>query len=317
MRSLLFSALLLLCAGAKAQTGDDAIMMHKYQWCSGLSYDRSQWKNYWEGTLKRDNENIGTFTSQSAVFMTNYGISSKLNVLAGLPYVWNHVSGGTLHKMSGFQDASLMLKYKPLALAFGKSRLGVYVIGGINTPVNNYVVDFLPLAIGMGTTNVMGKALVDYQYKKFSLTASAAYTLRGNTSTDRSAYYTDHMVYSHDIEMPNVASYMVRAGYRSQYLIAEAIGSNMTTLGGFDIRRNDMPFPSNRMNATSIGAHVKYTLPFYKHVELTADGMQVLKGRNVGQATAFSAGVYYIFFASRKKDPHHDHSKCTTECALH
>lgn len=314
MRKIFLSTICLFTiASSYAQTADDALMMHRYQWCNGISYDHSQWKNYWEGTLKRDNENIGTFTSQSVVFMGDYGITNKLNLLAGLPYVWNNVSGGTLHKMHGLQDVSVMLKYKPYAAIWGKSKFGVYAIGGVSTPTSNYIVDFMPLAIGLGTTNVTGKALVDYQYKKFSLTASAAYTLRSNTKTDRTAYYTDHMVYSHDIDMPNVASYMVRAGYRSPLLVAEVIGSNMTSLGGFDIRRNDMPFPSNRMNMTSIGAHLKYTLPFYRNVELTADGAQVLKGRNVGQSTGFAVGGYYIFSIKKDKKPH-DHSKCTTEC---
>ena len=38
-----------------AQTDNDAIMMNKTQWCTGATYMNSQWKNYWEGTLKRNN----------------------------------------------------------------------------------------------------------------------------------------------------------------------------------------------------------------------------------------------------------------------
>ena len=42
----------------KAQTVDDAIMMSKKQWCNGFTYMHSSWKNYWEGTTKRDNKNL-------------------------------------------------------------------------------------------------------------------------------------------------------------------------------------------------------------------------------------------------------------------
>jgi hypothetical protein len=283
-------------------------MLNKNQWCNGFNYEHAQWKNYWEGTLKRDNENIGTFTSQAVMFMTNYGINNKLNIMAGLPYMWNHVSGGTLHKMHGLQDASVALKWKPWSVTCGKSKLSLFAVAGISTPTSNYPVDFLPLAIGFHSTNVTGRAMVDYQAGKFFTMASAAYILRSNTEIDRTAYYTDHMIYSNKVDMPNAASYMLRAGLRSKYLIAEAIISNFTTLGGFDIHRNDMPFPGNRMNMTNIGAHIKYTLPFYTHVELTADGGYTIKGRNAGQTTSFGLGAYYIFNFKKKTSEPATHS---------
>ena len=152
----LLLCLVLLITAAQAQTDHDAIMMNKGQWCNGVSYEHSQWKNYWEGTLKRDNQNIGTFTSQAAMFMTNYGITGKLNIMAGLPYVANHVSGGTLHKMSGLQDVSLAVKWKPVTAKWNKSKLSLYAVGGISTPISNYAVDFLPISIGFGSTNATG-----------------------------------------------------------------------------------------------------------------------------------------------------------------
>lgn len=292
----------------QAQTDHDAIMMNKHQWCNGFSYEHSQWKDYWEGTLKRDNQNIGTFTSQSVMFMTNYGITDKLNIMAGLPYMWNHVSGGTLHSMHGLQDASLAVKWKPFTTKWNSSKLSLFAVGSISTPTSNYQVDFLPLAIGFGTTNATGRALADFQVGKFFATASAAYILRSNTKIDRTAYYTDHMIYSNKVDMPNTANYMLSAGLRSKYLIAEALISNFTTLGGFDIRRNDMPFPSNRMNMTAIGAHIKYTLPSYTHLEFTADGGYTLKGRNVGRATTCGLGAYYIFTIKKKASESGTHS---------
>ncbi len=307
-RIITFTFFVLLAAIAQAQTDHDAIMMNKKQWCNGISYEHLQWKNYWEGTLKRDNENIGTLTSQSAMFMTNYGITNNLNVMAGLPYVWNHVSGGTLHQMDGVQDASLAVKWRPVSVKWKASKLSLFAIGSVSTPLNNYVVDFLPLAIGLGSTNATGRAMADFQSGKFFVTASAAYTLRSNTKIDRTSYYTDHEIYSNKAAMPNTNNVMISAGLRSKYLIAEAMISKTTTLGGFDIRRNDMPFASNRMNMTAIGAHIKYTLPFYTHIEITADGSQVIKGRNVGQATNFGAGVYYLFNFGKKKNQPATHS---------
>src|SRR5882672_9658057 len=106
--------LLLLCLQSQAQVENDGIMMKKKQWCNGATYMYSGWDHYWEGTLKRNNQNIGTYTSQSVVYMTNYGITDNLNVLASVPYVWTHVTAGTLHGLHGFQDVSLAVKWKPL-----------------------------------------------------------------------------------------------------------------------------------------------------------------------------------------------------------
>ncbi len=61
----------------KAQTVDDGIMMNKKQWCNGLTYMHSSWNEYWEGTLKRDNLNLGTVTTQSMMLMSNYGITDN------------------------------------------------------------------------------------------------------------------------------------------------------------------------------------------------------------------------------------------------
>ena len=51
-----------LCS-ASAQTITDHLMMPKKDFCTGFMYTYDQWKNYWEGSLKRDNQNIGTLTT--------------------------------------------------------------------------------------------------------------------------------------------------------------------------------------------------------------------------------------------------------------
>lgn len=99
--------------------------------------------------------------------------------------------------------------------------------------------------------------------------------------------------------MPNATVFNLRTGYRSPKVIAEAVVEKSTTLGGFDIRRNDMPFPSNRMNATTLGANFKYS--FGNGLELTAGSDYVVAGRNVGQSTVIHGGAYYLFNLKRHK----------------
>lgn len=300
LKSIKKYLILVICFGSlvqvQAQTDMDAIMMNKNQFCSGFIYSYSSWDTYWEGTLKRKNENLGSVSAQSVMFMANYGITDKINIIAGAPYVWTKASAGTLHGMKGLQDLSVFIKWKPVTHSFGKNKISLFAIGGVSSPLSNYVIDFLPLSIGLGSTNFMGRTMVDFQHKRMTVTASAAYIRRSNVKIDRNSYYDTEIHQSNEVRMPDAAQFQLRAGYRGKYLIAETLLTNWTTLGGFDITRNNMPFPSNRMNATTLGVNVKYTLKKLTSLSLLAGGNYVLWGRNVGQASAFNAGAFYAFY---------------------
>ncbi|NTS41791.1 transporter [Flavisolibacter sp. BT320] len=293
---LLLALALFFSTTGMAQTDLDAILMNKSQFCSGFLYNHSSWDNYWEGKLKRTNENIGTITTQSVMYMATYGITNDLNVIAGAPYVWSKASAGTLKGMSGVQDISAFIKWRALNKNFGSNKLSLFLIGGISAPLSNYVVDHLPLSIGMGSTSFLGRGMVDFQHKRLNVTASAAYIRRNNVEIDRTAYYDTEMHYTNKIEMPDAAQYQLRAGYRGKYLLAEALLNNFTTLGGFDMTRNNMPFPSNRMNATSLGLQLKYTLKSMTNLSLLAGATTTVAGRNMGQANSFNLGAFYAFY---------------------
>ena len=97
----------LLAAGSQAQSLTDGLLMPKGNFCTGFMYMHDQWKDYWEGGLKRDNQNIGTITTETITWMGNYGVSDKLNIIAMVPYVKTKASQGVLAGMEGFQDVSL------------------------------------------------------------------------------------------------------------------------------------------------------------------------------------------------------------------
>lgn len=284
-----------------AQTDLDAIMMSKKNFCGGFMYNRSSWTDYWEGSLKRDNRNIGRFTSQMAGVMGNYGVSGKLNLLFSLPYVSNKVSGGTLIGRQGLQDLSLFVKYMPVEKPLGPGTFSVYAIGGVSLPVSDYVADYLPLSIGLRSRTATLRLMADYQVSHWFATVSGSYVFRDNISIDRNAYYTNEMHYTNEVFMPDVFSANFRTGYRSNRLIAELVFDNWTTLGGFDIRRNDMPFPGNRMNMNRIGINSKYTFSKPAGLSVITGGDYVLSGRNMGQSAGVHGGVFYIFDFSAKK----------------
>jgi hypothetical protein len=280
---------------ARAQTETDALMIPKNYFCAAGTYTYTGWTNYWEGTFKRDNLNIGKLTSNSYMLGGNYGITNKLDLLVSAPYVTTNASAGTLKGQSGIQDLSVAIKWLPFQTEIGKGIFGVYLIAAGSIPLTNYEPNFLPVSIGLHSETVSARALVNYQLGRFFVAGSGQYIQRGDVTLDQNAYYTTTEIYSNRVFMPNQNNWLVSTGYRSLKLNVEAIFSQTTTLGGFDIRKNDMPFPSNTMNMTTAGGLIKYSFEGAAGLELTAGGNYVLKGRNVGQTTTLFGGVLYVF----------------------
>src|SRR5262249_9092359 len=153
----------------------------------------------------------------------------------------------------------------------GKGVFSVYLLGGGSLPLTNYIADYLPLSIGLHSKTLSGRLLVDFQVSNFFVTASGTYTGRSDINIDRNSYYTTSLHLTAKVDMPDMASFNFRTGYRSERWIVEGVVSQMNTLGGFDIRKNDMPFPSNKMNATMVGGHFKYNFPM-------VDGLSLIGG---------------------------------------
>ena len=283
-----------------AQTDIDAIMMNKKQFCAGLMYSSSSWKNYWEGTNKRDNANLGTVSTKEYMIQGNYGIRNNLNFLFSLPYIETKASAGYLNGMKGMQDLSLFLKYMPFKKELGPGTFSVFTIGGLSFPTTDYVADYLPLSIGMRSTNLSFRGMLDYQISKWFATISGTYVRRSNVIIDRTSYYTTQMHYTNEVRMPNATSFNIRTGFRSNKLIAEAVLNKWITQGGFDISKNNMPFLSNTMNNTAIGFNGKYTVKKDGNLALTGGINHTVSGRNVGQATRFNFGAFYVIDFNKK-----------------
>ena len=296
---------------AKAQTDADAIMMAKNNFCGGVMYGYSSWKNYWEGTFKRDNKNLGTVSSQMVSVMGNYGITNKLNFLVGAPYIKTKATQGTLRGAEGIQDLSLWLKWMPYEKQIAKNTtVAIYGVGGFSTPLSNYQGDYLPLSLGLHSTNLTGRLMADIQHGDFFATASGTYVHRSNITINRDAYYTTTMHYTDKVDMPDVVAAQFRTGYRTNRWIAEALFDYSNTIGGFDIRKNDMPFPSNNMDLISTGINLKYTFKKMPGLSLVGGGNYVLHGRNIGQSTMFNGGVFYILRTSKKATTSHSCKLC-------
>jgi hypothetical protein len=287
-----------LATRAQAQTIEDHLMMPKGDLCTGFLYMHDSWDEYWEGTLKRDNENIGTLTTQSVAWMGTHGVTDRLNVIGMVPYVWTSPGQGVLSGMSGFQDLTLAAKYRVMQTDFtGAGTLRAFAVGSLGGPLGDYTPDFMPLSIGSAANWASARLTLSFQTKRgFFLNATGAHTWRGNVTLDRPAYFTDGQLYLSDqVDLPNVFDFAVSAGYQSGTLHFPISFSMRDTRGGGDIRRQDMPFVSNRMDFSKVDALVMYQLPRRRDLALRLGATYTVDGRNVGQATTLLAGLLYTF----------------------
>ena len=302
MKKIYISCLLLIPLFMSAQTDIDAIMMSKNNFCFGAVYQYSSWKEYWEGDFKRENLNLGTVSTKSVGIMGNYGVSDKLNVLFSIPYVETNASAGTMKGQKGIQDLSLTIKYMPLEKTIGQSTYSLYALGSYSVPTSNYSADYLPLSLGLQSKTTSLRLMGDYQRGHFFTTFSGAYIKRANITIDRNAYLTNEIHYTNKVDMPDAISVNFRAGYRSNRLIAEFVIDNwVTQSGGFDITKNNMPFPSNTMNALKYGVNSKYTFKKMPELSLVGGFNYVVEGKNVGKSNTYYGGIFYVINFKKEK----------------
>jgi len=262
----------------------------------GVVYAHDSWDQYWEGTLKRNNGNIGTLTTQSVTFVGEYAITDRLGVAATLPYIWTEASQGTLRGQHGVQDLSVAFGYRLLTTK--PSQLGVLtasVGAAAALPVSNYTPDFMPLSIGTAGRRASAGLTLNFQSSSiWFVNASSAYTWCSNVKLDRSSYFTDGRLYmTNEVAMPNGLDGALTAGVAHGRWRLPVTLMQHRTLGGADIRRQDMPFVSDRMDFTRLDGAVLVALT--KDLSMRVGGARVLSGRNVGQSTTFSSGLHYAF----------------------
>ena len=300
MKKLLMMLSIFMGLHSFAQTEMDGLMMKRNLFCAGITGGKSTWKNYWEGTLKRENLNLGKVSTSNIMVNGNYGITDRLNIIAMLPYIKTKASAGPLAGQKGLQDISVFIKWAGYQKQFKKAILKGVIVAGVSTPTTKYTADLLPLSIGTQSKTGSIRAMIDYQKGNWFGTASGSYIFRNNIKLDRNTYYTDRIHYTNEVAMPDAVNYNIRAGYRSETWIIEAVGNKWITNGGFDISKNNMPFVSNKMNATTIGFHIKYETNFIDGLSFIADGTTTIAGRNVGQTTGYNAGIFYFMNFGKK-----------------
>ncbi len=297
--SLIFS----LCAGglANAQTLSDGLMMAQRESCIALTYDMGSWNRYWEGDFLRKNDNIGTLYRSVAMPMIAVGLHDKLNLLVGTAYVKTESSwpnGGQLAGVQGFQDINIGLKAEVLKKQIGQGTFSVFSAVAFAAPITDYLADYLPYALGMGTREWTARGIVQYQNEQgLYARASLAHLWRGTTTAERDYYYADGSYYTNIMDVPNAWNYNVAAGMwlLNNSLRVEGNLTGIKCTSGDDIRIYNGPQPTNKVEVEQVGFFAQYYLKPVKGLGLLTYYSVMTNGRNMGKFKNFGIGATYQF----------------------
>jgi len=277
-----------------AQSPSDALMMQKNELCIAAMGQQDTWNQYWEGTLLRTNGNIGTLTRQAFIPMLGYGITPKLTAIAMLPYIRTQASGGQMAGASGFQDIGLFVKYKWIDLANQPVSYQSFATLGWGAPASSYLADYMPFSLGMGCQEISIRSIHKIEYKDNIYTRLGfAYIHRFEATAERNFYYTDKAVYTEIMDVPSVVQAECSVG---GWLFRHRLQAEFTTqlhrsLSGDDIRRQNAPQPTNKMEMLQMGGRLRYYAGSQKNLSLIFEHFGTLQGRNAGKSAIFNAGI--------------------------
>lgn len=296
----------LLAALLPAQTPADLFFVPKGNVCAGVTYAYNSWDKYWEGDFLRSNGNVGTVRRQQFLAGFNLGVVDRVNLIVQAAYGMSSSSQGTLNGQSDLQDLLLNLKGNFADLRLGKGQLRLGGNFGFSTPLTGYLVDFSPLNIGAGTTNLSYRQLVNYQLDNgFYACGKANYTYRSNISSIHRDFYFDqnNAYYTNEVHVPNLFDWSAGLGFTNGRVLAEVDFNNSNTLGGSDIRTWDPGFPANNVDQSTLTGRFDYYLNPAGGLSFSAMGGYTLSGRNAGRSAFGSISVYYQFRVWGKSGP--------------
>jgi hypothetical protein len=299
----------LLQVPGSAQTIDDGLMIPRNTLFSGYLYTHDSWDHYWEGTLFRENGNLGTVTTQTSTISANYGITDKINVIGLVPYVWTNSSQGVLKGQSGFQDLTLAVKWRIASVPLtDAAKAHIFIVPTWSVPLTDYIADFQPFSIGTHSDRISLRGTVFLQTGKgWFVNGTGAYTWRDIVTLDRPYYFTNGQFFTtNQVDMPHVVEFAVSPGYMHKGLMAQFNFNKYITQGGptsGDIRPQDFPFVSNRVISTRVGGMFMTPLPWIHRLTFRVEYSYVIDGRNTGQSSTITTGLLSTIHFKKRSTP--------------
>ncbi len=282
--SLIFSGILATSL-AYAQPVTDGFMKGKGNGSLVVSYSWERYDEFYFADTKRDAPPPygGQITTQSINLYGFLGLTDDIDIILNVPFIIAEGDGQAPpeQEVSGLQDASLFLKWRPLFIEMGGGNLSFLGALGFATPLSDYSADAV-LSIGNQATRA-DLRLITHFISNAGIFGElqAGYSLRSN-------------------EVPNATLLSAKLGYAAEKFYidlwseTQISNSDAPDIGQAPFfSETTSPFSLTRVNYTQLGATV--FVPIVSSFGVSAGVGRYVSGRNVGLATRFSGGLVYSF----------------------
>ena len=290
--SISLGGFLFLAGPSSAQSLASGFMSGKGHGSVAVSATTESYEKFFQGPDKVDGVPVFKRVQiNSLSIYANYGLTDRIEAAVTLPYIRARgnadaamlaaLGSTATNVQSNLQDISGLLKFKVLSRELSVGIIDLLGAITASTPVGDYKSDkgvAYILAIGNRATKVSAIGIVHLKTASgVFATGQAGYSLRSGN-------------------VPNAFLSEAKLGYAGRQIYLEGFASfQVSDAVGTDIGGPgfDGDFTATRVNFARVG--VSAFLPIAKGFGVTAGVSQYVTGRNVGQSTAFSAGVAYSF----------------------
>ncbi|SMC36689.1 hypothetical protein SAMN05660703_0592 [Cellulophaga tyrosinoxydans] len=286
---------------AFSQSPSDALLMPSKNICILVSYESGNFNQYWEGNYLRKNASIGTLSRKTITTMAAIGIIKDLNAYISLPYIKTASSepnGGHFAGAKGLQDIAIAFKYRTTEKTLDSGDLSLFTTLSFATPSSDYLSDYMPYSIGLGTSEFGIREIAKFQFKNgFYAQAMVGYFWRGYTEAERDYYYNNGSFYSNIMDVPNAWNFEGGLGVWliDNRLKIEASYIGIRSTSGDNIRAYNAPQPTNRVNIDRIALSAQYYFKGIKGLGVLAYHNNVVNGLNTGKFSNSGLGLNYQF----------------------
>ncbi|OCK44213.1 hypothetical protein BA195_05895 [Tenacibaculum soleae] len=255
------------------------------------SFSTSKYDSFYVANVKKDEVPVHGEINQNIISLyAKYGITDRLSVVINVPFISSDNTTGAVDPVNGknsiseLQDISIALKLNAHKINFEKANLNIITGFTAVIPTGYEPNGILSLGSGAFGFDVTAGLHLNTDSGFFS-TLFASYNLRGDAN--------NNLTPGKDFGVPNAFVTTGKIGYASSFIYVEAWADIFNSEEGVDIGSSDFAgnFPETNVDYKRVGITVyKNIIP---KLGVSLGFGKVIDGRNIGEATTFSAGLTY------------------------
>jgi len=281
LRTASFAAAVLAAAPRAPAQGDTGFLRGTGRTDVAFSYGSESFRDFWVGTTKTSDPNVGKVTHETANLWLAYGIDKRTDLVLNATYVDAESDGiatTSNRDEKQLQDATIGFKYQLNVWQLGPGRFSLFFAPAAKIPMTHYESNAIT-GIGDGQIDYRGRGILQY-------------------TTDWGIWIAAESGYDYRTESPaNEVPLNLTLGIPcTRFATITPFFSYVSSLGNRDLSTTPFPIvqePGVEEEYKRWGVSVIFNVN--EQWGVTAGWKDTLDGRNTGDVSGFWFGAYYRF----------------------